>query len=256
MVPMSPMSPMAPVAPVAPILTTGKSGGNIWAEGPGEDWDTRWPPQFVGEVCSHPSHRISGMPVVGNTQVESLTGRIICSISTIIDSICARSEPCARFDCCFPTEGFGGTKDSSILEYLLRINAQVDFSPSCLVLMSSILFYELPTGEPKFKICKHNVHSLVFIASVLAYKMNEDVTFSNRYLSEVGNFPLEVLNKYELEMLRSLSWDLMSPTNDFQRMLYKLMELHESHLSICMCSGVTAEDELFCHEKFVHCNGS
>ena len=74
-----------------------------------------------------------------------------------------------------------------------------------------------------FSINSRNVHRIVLVAVVLAFKFSQDTPFKNSAFAKIGGVKTSELNELEVIMLDCLNWELVEPDLD-----YWLEKLHSN----------------------------
>lgn len=93
----------------------------------------------------------------------------------------------------------------SIKEYLKRLHRFFYCTDECFVL-ALVYIDRVAKRDPEVAVGPLSVHRLAFLAFMVAAKLHDDVSYSNRYYAKVGGLPLKEVNSMELDFLKLLDW--------------------------------------------------
>eukprot|EP00357_Protocruzia_adherens_P019717 CAMPEP_0115000554 /NCGR_PEP_ID=MMETSP0216-20121206/16829_1 /TAXON_ID=223996 /ORGANISM="Protocruzia adherens, Strain Boccale" /LENGTH=207 /DNA_ID=CAMNT_0002365679 /DNA_START=985 /DNA_END=1608 /DNA_ORIENTATION=+ len=91
--------------------------------------------------------------------------------------------------------------------YVQRIVTGVNCSPHCYV-MIMVYLERIAERISNFAVTKGNIHALFATTLLVTLKFHEDNTPTNRMFSTLSSIPIDELNKFELEIMKALDWDL------------------------------------------------
>lgn len=121
----------------------------------------------------------------------------------------------------------------SIKLYLERMHRFFACSDECFVL-ALVYISRVVKRAPSISICRLSVHRVVFLAMVLAAKVHDDLSYSNRFYAKVGGLPTQEVNALELQFLKLLDWKLNVRPNEY--------ELYHSFVCQAASRGATYQE--------------
>jgi len=103
----------------------------------------------------------------------------------------------------------------SIEDYLFRIVKYTPCSKECFLL--AMIYIDRLVQRTHFRLTSFNVHRILITGVMIASKLVDDNTQTNRYYSHVGGVAVQELNNLEIEFLCLLSYDLLSSSELFEQ---------------------------------------
>lgn len=102
----------------------------------------------------------------------------------------------------------------SILDYLKRIIKYTKAEFSTLVIS---MIYFIRVCQKQIFINEYNIHRIMVISILMAYKYNEDCLFDNKYLALVSGISLKEMVLLEHELLEILNFELYVSNETFSQ---------------------------------------
>lgn len=102
----------------------------------------------------------------------------------------------------------------TIPEYLNRIIEYTEIEPSTLVL--SLIYIERLCKEKIF-LSEYNIHRILLLSIIMAYKYNEDCKCNKAYLSKIGGITESEISQLEHEFFDLINYDFFVGTEEFKK---------------------------------------
>jgi len=130
----------------------------------------------------------------------------------------------------------------SIADYLARIVKYTPCSAECYIL--SLIFIDR-IAENHILINSYNIHRLLLVTTLIAAKLLDDTTATNKYYSHVGGISIKELNSLECKLLVILNYDLNVTAYSFELYRYELeLQLIRQMLAEKEETGFSVEEML------------
>jgi len=130
----------------------------------------------------------------------------------------------------------------SFADYLARIVKYTPCSAECYIL--SLIFIDR-IAENHIRVNSYNIHRLLLVTTLIAAKLLDDTTATNKYYSHVGGISIKELNSLECKLLVILNYDLNVTAYSFELYRYELeLQLIRQMLAEKEENGFSVEEML------------
>lgn len=115
----------------------------------------------------------------------------------------------------------------SLKHYIHRLHKFFHCSEECFIL--ALIFLRRATkGSTSLVVCNRSVRRLLFATVMLAAKVHDDKSASNKYYAKVGGMPVAEVNKMELSMLQVLGWKTCVERSEYELYRELVLQGHNS----------------------------
>lgn len=101
----------------------------------------------------------------------------------------------------------------NLLQYLDRVTKYLQIERSTLII--GLIYFDRIILNNCIYVTEYNVHQLILISLIISYKNNEDITFENDYLSEIGGIKLKFFTQLEIKYLELIDYNLFVSIDEF-----------------------------------------
>ena len=103
----------------------------------------------------------------------------------------------------------------TLTDYIHRILKYTKIEVTTLTL--ALIYIDRLCKKNKMIVTEYNSHRLLFGASLIAIKYNEDKFYSNVYYAKIGGLDITQLNTLELEFAMGINFDLFVDNKTFEK---------------------------------------
>lgn len=123
-----------------------------------------------------------------------------------------------------PSRFHASTKPAiSIRDYLIRINAYADCTPTCFVLC--LVYVDRLIQSNTVCVDEMTIHRLLITGVAVAAKFFDDLHYTNSHYARVGGIQLSEFNELEVQFLFALNFNLHVEPDTFNLYLHQLTQI-------------------------------
>ena len=111
------------------------------------------------------------------------------------------------------------TPKINLLQYLYRVIKYIGIERSTLI--SALIYLNRFINTTTIYLTEFNIHQILIISIIISYKMNEDIIYTNDFLSEVAGISLNIFNELEIEYFKLINYNLFISEKEYTK--YKIV---------------------------------
>lgn len=164
---------------------------------------------------------------------------VICALGHMLDSFLASKQLSSqRVHSIFDDRRKKEVKISLYLHHLFKYSR---YSEECFIL-ALILLDKAVAKTPCLVLDKLNIHRLIAVALILAYKILEDSGFNTQHFGKVSHIPVTEVKSLEKQFLEYLNYELFVNADSFKRYSDKLHLYYQTNISQAQASKLDLGD--------------